>query len=132
LSIVSGTLAWGRSQAANRFTESLRFYSSDGVTVDPDTLDDVEATTVLHTVPGRIKFPTLTVSERSAVGQVFATQQVNVHVAVGSTPNVRVDHFVVVLASTVDPSLVGRKFRVSGNAQAGQVTSHRYPVEEVS
>jgi hypothetical protein len=125
-------LVRGRAKAAERFTESLRFYSSDGVTVDPDTLDDVEATTVLHTVPGRIKFPTLTVSERSAVGQVFATQQVNVHVAVGSTPNVRVDHFVVVLASTVDPSLVGRKFRVSGNAQAGQVTSHRYPVEEVS
>jgi hypothetical protein len=38
----------------------------------------------------------------------------------------------VVLASSVDPSLVGRKFRVAGNAQAGQVTSHRYPVEEVS
>jgi hypothetical protein len=132
LSIVSGTLAWGRSQAATRFTESLRFYSSDGVTVDPDTLDDVEATTVLHTVPGRIKFPTLTVSERSAVGQVFATQQVNVHVAVGSTPSVHVDHFVVVLASSVDSALVGRKFRVAGNAQAGQVTSHRYPVEEVS
>jgi hypothetical protein len=127
-----GALDMGRFMAASRFSESLRFYSSDGVTVDPDTLDDVEATTVLHTVPGRIKFPTLTVSERSAVGQVFATQQVNVHVAVGSTPDVRVDHFVVVLASSVDPSLVGRKFRVAGNAQAGQVTSHRYPVEEVS
>jgi hypothetical protein len=28
--------------------------------------------------------------------------------------------------------LVGRVFRVSDRPQAGQVTAHRYPVEEVS
>jgi hypothetical protein len=122
----------GRSMASSRFTETLSFYSDDGTTVDPDTLNDVEDVTVLHTVAGRVKYPTLTVSERSAVGQVFATQSVNVHVAVGSAPDVRTNHFVTVTASTADPALVGRVFRVTGNAQSGQVTAHRFPVEEVS
>jgi hypothetical protein len=127
-----GALGMGRVMASSRLSETLKFYSVDGTTVDPVTLEDVEDITVLHTVPGRVKYPTLTVSERSAVGQVFATQSVNVHVAVGSAPNVRTNHFVTVTASTADPALVGRKFRVTGNAQSGQVTAHRFPVEEVS
>ena len=127
-----GALTMGRSMAASRFTESLQFFSADGVTVDPDTLNEVEAITVLYTVPGRVKYPTLTVSERSSVGQVFAAQSVVVHVAVGSAPNVVTNHFVRVVASTSDSLLVGRKFRVSGSPQSGQVTSHRFPVEEVS
>jgi hypothetical protein len=127
-----GAIDMGRTMASTRFSETLRFYSIDGTTVDPETLDDVEAITVLHTVLGRIKYPTLTVSERSAVGQVFASQSVTVHVAVGAAPLVRANHFVTVTASTVDPALVGRVFRVTGNPQAGAVTAHRYPVEEVS
>jgi hypothetical protein len=121
-----------RALASSRFTETLRFYILNGTTTDPDTLEDVEDITVLHTVAGRVKYPTLTVSERSAVGQVFATQSVNVHVAVGSAPDVRANHFVTVTASTADPALVGRVFRVTGNAQSGQVTAHRFPVEQVS
>jgi hypothetical protein len=114
------------------FTETLSFYSVDGMTVDPETLNNVEAVSVLHVVAGRVKYPSLTVSDRAAVGQVFATQAVHVHVALGAAPNVRTDHFVEVTASTSDPALVGRKFRVTGNPQAGQVTAHRYPVEELS
>jgi hypothetical protein len=127
-----GALGMGRVMASSRLSETLKFYSVDGTTVDPETLEDVEDITVLHTVAGRVKYPTLTVSERSAVGQVFATQSVNVHVAVGSAPDVRANHFFTVTASTADPGLVGRKFRVTGNPQAGQVTAHRFPVEEVS
>jgi hypothetical protein len=132
MTLANAAVLMGRTMSAAHFSESLRFYSVDGTTVDPDTLNDVETTTTLHLVSGRIKYPTLTVSERSAVGQTFSTQSVHAHVAVGATPNVHADHFVTVTASTADPALVGRTFRVRGNPQAGQVTAHRYPVEEVS
>ena len=132
MSILAGALRAGRRQAGARFTESLNFYVDNGVTTNPDTLVDTRTTTVLYTVPGRVKYPTSTVSESAAAGQSFATQDVQVHVAVGSTPNVRPDHFCRVVASTVDPGLVGRVYRIKGSAQAGQVTASRYPVEEAS
>lgn len=132
MSILAGALRSGRRQAESRFTETLEFYVDGGIVTNPDTLVDTRSTTVLHTVPGRIKYPTATVSQSAAVGQSFATQDVQAHVAVGSTPSVRPDHFCRVTASTVDPGLVGRVYRVKGSAQAGQVTAHRWPLEEQS
>lgn len=132
MSILAGALRAGRAQAESRFTETLTFYTST-VTQNPDTLIDTVTETAIHAaIPGRIKYPTSTVSESSAVGQVFAAQDVQAHVAVGSATNVRADHFCRVTASTVDPGLVGRVYRVKGSAQSGQVTAHRFPVEEVS
>lgn len=132
MSMIMGTLRMGRAQAESRFTETFTFFSSlRGV--DPDTLEDADIETDLYTeVPGRVKYPTLTVSDSSAVGQTFATQDVNVHVAVGAVPLVHENHFCRVTWSTVDPGLIGRKFRVKGSPASGQVTAHRIPVEEVN
>lgn len=121
----------GRQMAASRSTEVLEFFSAVK-SQDPDTLNDITTETILHTVPGRIKYPTTTVSESSAVGQRFAEQSVIASVAVASTPNVRTDHFCRVVSSLVDPGLVGRVYRVAGRPASGQVSAARYPVEEVS
>lgn len=126
-------LTMGRGMAESRNTETLTFYVSNGISPNPDTLVDVESRTNLHVgIPGRVKFPTATVSESSAVGQSVASQSVIVSVAVGATPLVRTDHFCIVTGSAVDPGLIGRKFRIQGMPASGQVTAHRYPVEEVS
>lgn len=131
MSVLLGALTMGRKQAVSRFTETFTFYTS--ATTQDANLDDVVTETVVHAaVVGRVKYPTATVSESTAVGQRFAEQDVQVHVAVGSAPLVRADHFCRVTASSVDPGLVGRVFRVKGSPQAGQVTAHRFPVEEVS
>jgi len=131
VSLLQGVLAMARSATEGNFTESLTFFSS--VTVqNTETLTDETTEAPIHTVPGRIKYPTSTVSESSAVGQRFAEQSVIASVAVGSTPNVRTDHFCRVVSSTVDPGLVGRVFRVTGQPASGQVSAARYPLEAVS
>ena len=131
MTILTGVLGMGRAQAAMRFTETLtafyvtRVLGTDGLYTDTEV-------PVYADVSGRVKFPTLTVSEREQGAQVPAVQDVQVHVASGSTPNVVVNHLWRVTASTADTSLVGREFRTKGLPQAGQTTSWRYPVEQVA
>jgi len=127
-------LADGREFVAEGFTETFTFFSESLGEIPEGEIEPEVIETVIHAdIPGRIKFPSLNVSDREQAGQLVAIQSPEVHVAVGSTPDVEPGHFCRVTASTVDPSLVGpRKFRVSGMPQSGQVTSHRYPVEEVS
>lgn len=94
-------------------------------------IDPVKTKVIVHAdVPSRLKSHTIQVSDREAAGQLVGVQQLMVKVAVGSTPNVREGHLYEVTASRVDPSLVGRVVRVTGEPQGGTVSNHRYPVEE--
>lgn len=132
MSLLGGALGMGRAQAVARFTETFKAYTVTRV-LDNDTglYVDTEVT-VYAAVVGRVKLPTMTVSERDQGAQAPAIQDVHVHVAVGSTPNVTVDVMWRVTASSADSSLVGRVFRTKGLPQAGQVTAWRYPVEAVN
>lgn len=133
MSILQGALSMGRAQAEARFTETLTAFRVEHSTEPDENGDYPDVEVVLYTgVRGRVKFPTLTVSERQQGGQVPAIQDVHVHVAVGATPNVVVSTVWRVTASTADSALVGREFRTKGLPQAGQVTAHRYPVEAVN
>lgn len=121
-----------REEAESRFTETFDVFT---VTRDMDETTGVYADTEVNAytaVAGQVKFPTLTVREREQGAQTPAIQDVILKVAVGSTPNVVVGHLWRCVASMVDPSLVGRVWRTKGDPQAGQVTTHRYPVEQVS
>lgn len=126
-------IARSRYRVESRFTETFTFFSEAFGEIPVGATDPEIVETVIHTaVPGRIKFPSLTVSDRESAGQLVAVQSPEVHVAVGSTPDVKPDHFARCTASTVDASLVGRKVRITGWPQSGQTTSHRWPVEVVS
>ena len=132
MSVLSGALGMGRRQAEARFTETLRAFTVSRV-LNESTGEYTNTEVVVYaSVPGRVKFPSLTVAERDQGAQTPAVQDVHVHVAVGATPNVAVNTVWRVTASSVDPGLVGREFRTKGIPQAGQVTAHRYPVEAVS
>lgn len=132
MSVLGGALGMGRAQAAKRFTETLTaFYKT--TTLDPATgLYEPTEVVLYANVPGRVKFPSLTVSSTEVGAQVPAIQDVHVHVAVGACPNVGVGHLWRVTASTADPSLVSREFRTKGLPQAGQTTAHRFPVSQES
>lgn len=132
MSLLQGAVAMGRTFAESTFTESVEFFRVTGTTVDAETLDESETTVVDYSVQARVKYPSQVVSERKGAGEMVGNQSVSIAVPVGSTPNVSSDHFCIVTASTVDPSLIGRKYRVKGFPQSGQVTAHRYPVEELS
>lgn len=124
-------LILARREAQGRFTETLEVFTVTRVLGDDGRYTDTE-TTVYASVKGRVKFPSMSVRERAQGAQVPAVQDVAVHVAVGATPAVVVNTLWRVTASAADPSLVGRVFRTKGLPQAGQVTAHRYPVEQVS
>jgi hypothetical protein len=121
-----------RNQAESRFTETFKAYTVENVLDEETGLETPTEVTVYASVAGRWKSPTMTVSEREQGAQVPAIQDTHVHVAVGATPLVAVNTMWRVIASTSDPSLVGREARTKGLPQAGQVTAHRYPVEEVN
>lgn len=132
MSLVHAALGYGRNFAGLRLTETFDVYTvAEVLNESTGLMEDVE-TVAYADVAGQVKYPTLTVSEREQGAQVPAAQDVTIKVAVGATPNVVVNHFWRVTASTVDPGLVGREFRTKGEAQSGQTTSHRYPVERVT
>lgn len=128
---LAGALPLLRAQAESRFTETFKAYKVEQVLGDDGLHTDTEVT-VHDNVAGRLKSPTLTVSEREQGAQVPAIQDMHIHVAVGATPGVAVNVLWRCTASTADASLVGRVYRTKGEAQAGQVTAHRYPVERVT
>lgn len=132
MTILAGVLGMGRAQAASRFTETFKVFRITRTLSETTGVYTDTETSVYASVVGQFKFPTLTVAERDQGAQSPAVQDVVIKVAVGSTPNVVVGDLWRCTASTVDSSLVGRVVRTKGLAQAGQVTSHRYPVEAVS
>ena len=98
-------------------------------TFDESTGTYPEILTVHYTGPGRIKYPSMVVSERTPVGQVLASQDVTLSLPVGFTSAVEINDTVWVDSSDVDDELVGATFRIKGDPQRGAVTSHRFPVE---
>lgn len=132
MSVLSGALGMGRRQAEARFTETLEAYTVTRTGPDADGLYTDTDVFLYQDIPGRVKYPTLTVHEREQGAQVPAIQDIEVHVAVGATPNVVVNVLWRVTASTADAGLVGRVFRTKGEPQSGQVTASRYPVERAT
>jgi predicted amidohydrolase YtcJ len=129
---IASQLPYLRSQAAGRFTETFKVYTVTKSEPDADGVVVETEVTVYPAVTGRWKSATMNVSEREQGSQVPAVQDTHIHVAVGATPLVGVNTLWRVTASTADPSLVGREARTKGLPQAGQVTAHRYPVEEAN
>lgn len=79
----------------------------------------------------RLKWSSTTVSDASAAGQSASVQSVVLKLPVG-TSGVHEGMYAIVSASSVDPGLVGRRFRIAGQPESGQVTALRFPVEEES
>lgn len=129
---IAAQLPYLRMQAESRFTETLDVFTIDDVLDESTGLITPAEVIAYAGVPGRVRYPTLTVSERAQGSQVPAIQDVTIHVAVGATPDVAVNHLWRVTASTSDSALEGRVFRTKGESQAGQVTASRYPVERVT
>ena len=129
----SSAVAAGRRAANSRMSESVTVTTAaPGTTMDESTGTYPDIITSHYAGIARIKYPTLTVSEKTPVGQTLAAQDVTLHLPVGLASQVRVDDVVTVTYSSVDPDLIGRTFRIKGLGQAGQVSASRFPVESIS
>lgn len=131
MTLLDGVLAMGRVHAEARMTETIRFYSVTGTVVNPTTLVSVETTVEHYNGVARVHYPVGAVQQTDSAGQFVALQDLIISIPVGSVA-IPDDAIGVVSASTTDASLIGRKYRVKGAPSAGQVTAHRFPVEEIS
>lgn len=124
-------LARGRAKTEQRMTETVTA-GLFKLQTNPDT-GVAERTVVTERYAGKaqVKYPSTVVGEAAAASQTVATQDVIVKMPVDA-PRLHEGDDIAVTASTADGSLVGRVYRVKGSPQAGQTTSHRYPVREVS
>ena len=120
----------GQHMADSRMSETVLVGKfRDGT--DPDTK---EATRVLeterYTGKGRIRWGSREVSNSQATGSPVAMQEPYLSVPFGTARFFTDDE--VECSSSPDPLLVGRRFKISGAAAAGQVSAYRYPLEELS
>jgi hypothetical protein len=88
-----------------------------------------ELVTERYTGSGRIRWGSREVTNADAPSMPITVQEPYLSVPFGS-PLLR-DNDEVLVAASEDPILVGRRFRVQGYPVAGQVTAHRYPLEEL-
>lgn len=127
---ISAALPALRAEAESRMFESVAVGSfTDGT--DPETGDPTRLLVdERYTGIGRIRWGSREVSNSQATGSPAAMQEPYLSVPFG-TARFFTDDEVECTGST-DPLLVGRRFKVSGGASAGQVTAYRYPLEELS
>lgn len=128
---VEGVLGMGRVHANARMTETVSVTTVQRGVLNETNGQYSDVTTTHYAGVARLRFSTLNVSEVDAANRVLAVQDVQLHVPVG-TGLLPVGAAVTITASTSDSSLTSRRFTVSGRPHGGQVTAHRYPVEEVS
>lgn len=130
MNLLRPALGMGRRHARARMTETVTVGlftdGTDNATGDPTRDLVIER----YTGSARIKYPSLGVTPITTTSQDATAQQLLISVPTGSTPLHKGDE-VVVSASTVDGSLVGRRYSVEGAPQAGQTTSLRYPLKEL-
>lgn len=131
MSLLRGTLSMGRRQAESRMTETVLVgLFRDGT--DPLTGDPTRTlVTARYEGKGRIRYGSGQVSNQVGPGQDVAMQEPTLSIPSGSPATFEGDE-VLVTASTSDGALVGRVYRVQGQAQAGQVTALRVPLKEFS
>ncbi len=97
----------------------------DEVTGDPTRVPVEEH----YAGPGRVRWGSREVAWSMSTGSPVGVQEPYLSVPFGSPLLPKGDE--VLVTGSEDSLLVGRTFRVSGSAAAGQVTAYRYPLEEI-
>lgn len=127
---IAAALPGLRAEAESRMGELVqvgRF--ADGVdeaTGDPTWVIVTER----YAGKARIRWGSREVTNANAPSMPITVQEPYLSVPFG-TPRFFDNDQVLIVASADDPILVGRRFRVQGYPAAGQVTAHRYPLEEL-
>jgi len=125
------TILQGREMAESLMTSTCTI----GVTeesVHPVTFETITTVIETHyTGPCRLRFPGSTVSELDAGSQRITDQTAILSIPVGNV-TIRTDDGGEILTNPLDPSLVGTKFRISGDHSQTYATARRFPVEITS
>lgn len=82
--------------------------------------------------PCKIKFGATEPTEIDAQGQLLVEQGAILSLPVETSGAVTTDDLAAITACTLDPSLIGKLFRVTGLHTQTAATARRFPVEVVS
>ena len=135
MSIIAGTVRLGRVQAEARMLDTCEV-GKFAETVDPTTFETI-TTLVESQYAGkcRVAARSNAVSEREAGSQTFADQSLVLSVPMADAGLIRTDATVKVTAvdaSTGNPAMVNRTYRVAGMANGSQATAARFLLEALS
>ena len=131
---INAALPGLRAEAESRMSETVAAGSfEDGVA------EDGSPTRVLaderYTGRARVRYASLSTASTSIagdqIGQPVVVQSPYLSIPHGS-PRLYEGDEVSVTASASDSLLVGRRYKVAGNATIGQTTAHRYPLTELT
>lgn len=125
--MITGVVAMGRSFAEALMSEQVRV-GVETETVSELTLDTVTELDVAYTGPARVVIRGNTQTDE----RVSASQIADMSQAIVSLPMSAVvlpGSILIVDASSADPALAGRRFRLIGESTAGQVTARRFDAE---
>lgn len=119
-----------RAEANSRMSESVTVGQFEDGT-DEATGDPIRVPVLVrYAGMGRVRWNSREVSNANGPGGPVTVQEPYLSVPFGSPRFFDRDE-VLVTDSTSDPILVGRTFNIQGDAVAGQVSAHRYPLTEV-
>jgi hypothetical protein len=130
MSATSTTLA-GRAAAARLMVDACRITRVTGATTDPETGVRTETTTTVYSGRCRLQQRS-TGGSRSDVGEVSVVQVSTELQLPTSATGVRPGDTAVMTASVLDPDLVNRAYRVTGDAAKTHLTARRLDVREVA
>lgn len=140
-----------RGTANSRMTETI--VAGDYEDATDEVMGDPVRTLVtkLYEGPARVKYSANAARSDDRAGELLTTQDITVsiptqpatlapgdarppgnHLAPAVNVTLPEGTAIRVVASAADPALEGRMFTVSGVAEMGQTTAHRYPVVELS
>lgn len=128
--MIGGVVSMGRSLAEAIMSEQVRV-GSETETVSTQTLAVSHTLAVAYTGAARV----LIRGNQQTDERVSASQIADLNRAVISLPvaaAVKPGMILIVDGSTADQQLVGRRFRLIGEATAGQVTARRFDAEVLS
>lgn len=126
---IAAALPGLRAEAESRMTETITVgLFEDGT--DETTGDPIRVPMVVrYTGPARIRWTGRGVTNANAPAMPVTVQEPVLSIPFGS-PRL-LDRDEVHIIASPDPILAGRRVYIQGDAIAGQVTSHRYPLSEL-
>lgn len=100
-----------------------------GDAIDHNTGIDTPTYAVIYTGKCRLRFDFARVTEVQAAGQTVSDQRPVLSLPVLTSGDVLTNDVAEITANPLDPSLVGKKFRIAGVHAQSQATARRFPVE---
>jgi hypothetical protein len=128
---VIGVLPFLRAQAESLMLDTCTINRPGAAVTDPDTGVVTNTNTLVYSGKCKVQSKNSATSTPEAGEAEFVVVSRQVHIPVGAAV-VRNNDVVTVTASTLNPSGVGRKYRVEGFTPDTYDTAARIPVKEIT